>query len=335
MMRIRLATTLIVFLAAVSLLSVAGSSVGQATYSAVEPAQTTVTLPAIADATVKSWQPDTNIGGDDVLELSYSTVDVPREAVTLLRFDMASALPANAIIDSVTLQLFLEGAAGANPIPVAAYFVTSSWAEGSVTWNTFPTANPVGIIAQVDASPGSYKSWDVTSYAQAWHSGSNNGLYLRGPTDGTFYQRFFESREHNESVPRLVVTYHIPCPTDAFEPNDSFEQAAEGAWINPGEENTAYICGSGDVDYFAFSATAGQAIMIDLYGAVDNLPDDFDLELYNPGQGVVAISNNGGTTPEQIVHTAEQSGTWYVHVYGYLGAYSAVDPYNLFVTLSA
>ncbi|HIE30947.1 MAG TPA: DNRLRE domain-containing protein, partial [Methanosarcinales archaeon] len=170
------------------------------------PSSTTVTLTAVADTTVKSWQPDSNFGSEEVLELSYSAIDVVREEVTLLRFDLASAIPANAIIDSAVLELFLVDGAGADPAPVAAYFVTSNWAESSVTWNSFPTAEPIGVVSQVYRSPG-YKSWDISSFAWVWQGGSNNGVFLRGPVDGTYYERTFESREHDESVPRLVVTY--------------------------------------------------------------------------------------------------------------------------------
>ena len=180
---------------------------------------TTVTLTAVADATVKSWQPDSNFGSESVLTLSYSAIDEVREAVTLLRFDVASALPEGAIIDSASLELFLEDGAGADPAGVTAYFVTSSWAESSVIWNSFPTAEPIGVISQVDRSPDSYKSWQVTSFARVWQSGSNNGVYLRGPVDGTYYERTFESREHGESVPRLVVTYHLPSPAYTFAGN--------------------------------------------------------------------------------------------------------------------
>ncbi|MBC8249669.1 MAG: PPC domain-containing protein [Anaerolineales bacterium] len=329
-MRTRMTLITILLLATVTALLVTGSAAGHATYSAPELTLTTVNLAAVADATVKSWQPNTNFGGEDTLELSYSTIDTVREAAAIMRFDVASALPPNVIIDSAILKLDVVEGAGADPVSVAAYFVTSGWAEGSVTWNSFPTANPIGIASNVSASPGSQASWNVTSFAQAWYSGSDNGLYLRGPTNGTYYERTFESRE--QGGPRLTVTYHVSCPTDAYEPNDNFAQAAN---INPGVAHTAYICGSGDVDYFEFYVTAGQEITIDLYGVEDDLPDDYDLGLYDPDEGYVAISNNAGTTPEQIVHTADQTGTWYARVYGYLGAYSALAPYKLLVTLSA
>jgi len=47
----------------------------------------------------------------------------------------------------------------------------------------------------------------------------------------------------------------------------------------------------------------------------------------------VASSAAGGTIPEQIVHTAEQTGDYRARVIGYGGAYSAAHPYRLRVTL--
>ncbi len=319
-------------LAGLSLQPVAGSAPAElraSTGPAIhEPAtvQTSVTLNAVADASVYSTAPGSNFGGDDTLTVSYVSIDTVQEAVSLVKFDLSS-LPAGAVIDSAQLQLYLTSSAGANPVSIAAYYVTSAWSEYGVTWNSFPTANPVGVNASIDAGAG-YKSWGITSYAQAWQSGSNNGVYLRGP--GSYFNRTFYSREAGTS-PRLLINYHIPCPADGFEPNDTFVQAAEGAWINSGVQNTAYICPSGDDDYFAFDAVNGQEITLDLY----DLPADFDLKLYDPAEGLVASSTKGGTTPEQIVFTANQSGRWYAHVYGYNSAYSAETPYHLRLNLSA
>ena len=201
-----------------------------------------------------------------------------QQAVSLVKFDVGS-LPAGAAIDSAQLQLYLTGSAGANPVSIGAYFVTSGWSENGVTYNTFPTANPVGINASIDAAAG-YKSWSITGFAQSWLSGANNGVYLRGPTSS--FSRTFYSRESG-TAPKLVITYHIACPADSFEPNNSFEQAAAGAHLSAGVENTGYICPDGDDDYFAFDAANGQQITLDLY----DLPADFDLELYDPAEGFV------------------------------------------------
>ncbi len=183
--------------------------------------QESVTLYAVADATVKSWQPNSNFGSEHTLEASYSTGDVIAEQVALVRFDLAS-LPADAVIDLAVMELYLVGAAGDNPKSIAAYYVTGAWTESTVTWNTFPTAEPLGIIAAVDDVTGAYKSWTVTDWASYWHGHprENRGVYLRRlASETSYFERVFESREHNERMPRLVVRYHLPAtatptPTD-------------------------------------------------------------------------------------------------------------------------
>ena len=82
-----------------------------------------------------------------------------------------------------------------------------------------------------------------------------------------------------------------------YEPNDSFAQAAG---INPGVEYTAYICGSGDWDFFEFYVVAGQEITIDLYGVVDDLPGHYDVELLGPDEGYAGGSHNAGTTTKSL-----------------------------------
>lgn len=171
--------------------------------------QTTVTLDAVADATVRQWDADTNFGEDPSLELAYKGDD--EEAATLIRFDLSS-LPPDAVIDAAYLRLYLEGATGADPVTINAYFVTSSWDESTVTWDSDITTGEWALYADIDAAVGSYKSWDISSYAQSWVGapGANYGVLLRGPTDGTYYERWFESLDHGEYVPQLEVTYHVP-----------------------------------------------------------------------------------------------------------------------------
>jgi hypothetical protein len=174
-------------------------------------AQATVTLNAAADATVRQWAPDTNFGGEASLQLAYAGQN--EEAVTLVRFDLSS-LPPDAVVDSASLRLYLASASGADPVSIATHAVTQAWNEigdDGVTWHNFPTVAPMGIHTDIDAEVASYKRWPATSYAQAWIDDptSNHGVMLRGPTDGTNYERVFESREHLERVPQLEITYHL------------------------------------------------------------------------------------------------------------------------------
>ncbi|MGQ9586575.1 MAG: CARDB domain-containing protein [Anaerolineae bacterium] len=109
---------------------------------------------------------------------------------------------------------------------------------------------------------------------------------------------------------------------DPYEPNDTFDQATS---ISPGIVYNAYVCSATDQDYYAFYAGMGDEIQADLY----SLPDDYDLVLYNPSRDAVASSTNGGTADERVIYLADRNGYWYVHVYGWAGAYSLAGPYSL------
>ena len=220
-MRIRMALITIVILAAVMVLSIVGAAAGQPRYIGAERALSTVTLYAVADATVRSVQPNTNFGSDHYLELSYDEWEGgPLEEIVLLQFDL-SGLPAGAVIDSAVMELYLVYATGDNPKSVGAYYVTSAWSESTVTWNTFPTADPWSLGSSVDNVTFQYKSWSMTSWASYWQSSptENHGVYLRRRTwETTDFERMFESKDHNENRPRLVVNYHLPTPTPTITP---------------------------------------------------------------------------------------------------------------------
>jgi hypothetical protein len=181
---------------------------------------TSMTFYAVADATVRSAQPNANFGNEHYLELSYNQIEGAAEEIVLLRFDL-SGLPASAVIDSAAMELYLVDAAGDNPKSLAAYYVTSAWSESTVTWNTFPIANPWGVISSVDNITGRYKSWSITNWASYWYSNptENHGVYLRRLTsETTYFERTFESKDHMENRPRLVVNYSIPTPTPTITP---------------------------------------------------------------------------------------------------------------------
>ena len=201
----------VVFLVAIMVM-VAGMTAGRAAPGRAEPAQTEVTLFAVADATVESWQPNANFGSATTLDLLCCGIDAVQEALFLVRFDLTS-LPADAVIDSANLQLYLTAASGASPVSVAVSYVTGPWDEHTVTWNDFPQAEPIAIQAPVDSTVDSFKTWAITSYAAAWHSSpaENYGVFLRGPSNG--FARTFESREGGSFTPQLMISYHVPAPT--------------------------------------------------------------------------------------------------------------------------
>jgi hypothetical protein len=111
-----------------------------------------------------------------------------------------------------------------------------------------------------------------------------------------------------------------PCP-DAYEPNNTTATAPTVAvpiGIN------ALIASASDADYYKVVLAVGGTFNISL----TNLPYDYDLRLLNSAGTQVASSANGGTTAESITYVAA-AGTYYVHVFGYGGAFDAFRCYYL------
>ena len=178
--------------------------------SAEVGALSTVTLYAIADASIDEVFGDTNLGHAHTLEVQYLSSRQVRRC--LIRFNLGAALPSDAIIDSARLELYLEGSQGAGSVNLVASRILQNWTEGSVTWNTRPSTGSPTASGLFGPSTG-YQGMNVTSIAQAWHNAAHYGLELRGPGAETTYSRVFESREHGERPPRLIVNYHLPAPT--------------------------------------------------------------------------------------------------------------------------
>jgi len=114
------------------------------------------------------------------------------------------------------------------------------------------------------------------------------------------------------------------CP-DLFEPNDSFG----AAWpLDPPYPTTiqSYICSAADNDYFSFSAA-----MLDTIGIrLEQLPKNYDLELYDPHDDLVASSRKRGTAEELIeFEVSNFEGEFRVRVFSPGGDYEPSQPYFL------
>ena len=111
------------------------------------------------------------------------------------------------------------------------------------------------------------------------------------------------------------------------EPNDSFTNA----WfLSPGTIQSYVCCEWTDLDFFKFSAQAGDLIRLKL----TNLPANYDLCLYDPKQNQMACSENGGTTDEFIERTAGSNGDHYAKIYGVKGACSSNETYTFSVQVT-
>ena len=116
-----------------------------------------------------------------------------------------------------------------------------------------------------------------------------------------------------------------PPASDTYEPNGT--TATAYGLLTSGTTYSSFITSASDDDYFKFTVGAAGAVAVNLSG----FSGDYDLFLYNSAGTEVArgyTSNN----PETIAYNATATGTYYVRVDGYNGAFSTTDDYQLRVT---
>lgn len=166
--------------------------------------------------------------------------------------------------------------------------------------------------------------------APAWNevTGLTSNTYsLTGLTQTTAYEfQVLSVCEAASSAFSGTYTFNTlaPCP-DAFEPNNTL--AAAAPVVLPLSTN-ALIASQTDVDYYSFTIAAQSDISL----FMGNLAGDYDVRILNASGTQLAISDNGSTTSENINLQEQNPGTYYVHVYGFNGAFSTTQCYSLFVS---
>ncbi|MEJ5200507.1 MAG: DNRLRE domain-containing protein, partial [Anaerolineae bacterium] len=184
------------------------------------PAASTTLYP-VADTWVNYFLPNNNYGTTTQLRVGSSECPgqgFPDRGRALLRFDL-SALPAGQVIQSASLQLYLNyaytGSGGATINTIGLHRVTANWTETGSTWNSQPGHSSTAYdTTDVGTATGAWYSWDATQLVREWYQGtySNYGLKLISQAETTCNMRQFDSREGTYD-PRLVITYGTPTPT--------------------------------------------------------------------------------------------------------------------------
>lgn len=179
--------------------------------------------------------------------------------------------------------------------------------------------------------PGDYDLYLVNSSGTILARSENGGttsesLTYSNSAAGTYYIKVvgYNGAYSTTQAYNLKATFTGGTSSDPYEPNDSTSTAYA---ITSGTTYNAYIYSTTDVDYYKFSKTTSGTITVSL----TNLPGDYDLYLLNSAGTIVAYSENAGTTSESISYSAS-TGTYYVEVVGYNGAYSKTTKYAVKAT---
>lgn len=116
--------------------------------------------------------------------------------------------------------------------------------------------------------------------------------------------------------------------TDIFEPNDSKQQAAQ---IQPAQVYEGLIGHALDIDWFKFALTAPQPnVRVTLF----NLPANYNLFLYDPGNVKIGFSKNNNTEADTIIANELTPGIYYIKIRGKAGKSDPSNCYSLNVETS-
>jgi hypothetical protein len=185
------------------------------------------TSTAVIDTAVKQDSAATNFG-------TATTIDVQSQSSNknhrvYVKFDLTRCSPAiasTATVKIATLRLVMSGVP-TNCRTQDLFKVTSTWAEGTVTWNTQPFGtslnNPASGSASATATVGTspcgftavgYVSWTVTTDVSSFVAGTstNFGWMIRDDVENqstTARTATYAAKDANvlAGSPQLVVTY--------------------------------------------------------------------------------------------------------------------------------
>ncbi len=326
---------------------------------------TTVTLDAVADTFLDAANSTVNYGSQS--EVRVALLSQPSTyRISLVGFDL-SKIPSNAVVTSAELGLYLITGSGQSSVTVSLQRCTSAWKEHSVTYKTMP--GMTSVTSTKVGTGGGWVKWDARKLVAGWVDGSytNYGAAFLGPSSGSDYERVFSSREKGPAA-RLMITYSLPTPTptatptrtstptptatstptptptptptgtpttcdDPHEPNDTLADAWSLDPLSEDGEGSieSWICSPTDEDFFSFTAAINDQILVTL----DRLPKNYDLELYDPHDDLVAFSTRPGTTAESITFIASNfDGAYRARVLTPDGEYNESQPYHLAVRVT-
>jgi len=231
-------------------ITLAGLSMSLTALAAGGQSITRTFQPSAADSWLDQKNDTTNYGSDTTMTVDSHRLGVSRNGRAVVQFDI-SQIPTGSTVSSATLSLYAS-AVPASTRTYYAHVITTSWAEGTVTWNT-PWTTPGGdsnastVSATTPGSAG-WMNFDVTSDVSSFVNGTANyGWLIKDGTEdsGTEYITTFYTKEEGTQTtlrPKLSVTF-----TALW---DSYGDTARSSQIDTFTDSygTVYMKGTGFLD---------------------------------------------------------------------------------------
>jgi hypothetical protein len=132
-----------------------------------------------------------------------------------IQFNAIENLPANTVILSANLELYLGSTTNLSNFYIELHVVTEIWEEDTITWNdqpdyleTMETETPINPFYVP-----CWVFWDISSLLQGWINGSiaHYGVALVAGNVQLNYTYIYSSDNiYPDRRPKLIITYYIP-----------------------------------------------------------------------------------------------------------------------------
>jgi len=144
------------------------------------------------------------------------------------------------------------------------------------------------------------------------------------PRSGTYLIRVYSTRGSELAYNLEVITVGSGCADDGNEDNDD---RANATLADFGDQTGLTICPSDD-DWYTVDLAAGDGLTAGIF--FDDAQGDLDLQIVDAMGNTLASSVSVVNNEEATVGMVAAAGTYYVRVYGFLGA---ANDYDLSLTL--
>src|SRR5437660_595169 len=259
-------------------------------------------LPVTANTYVSSAAPTTNNGNSPSLVVQKSS-----NGTTLIKLDLSQLTAAgvsSTAVSKATLKLYTSAVTGQGTFDL--YRIDSSWAEGTVTYNTSPAM--ALITAGAAAWPGvqcvntasKYVQVDITSLVQDWLAGghANNGLALK--PNATTISVTFEGKESTTTshAPELDVVLNTSLA--------QLQGQITPAQVAPGTYNISITGNAATANSAITAGSATTASSAGVAGALALTPSQCGATLFATGIQPNGNANCSGITnahlPSSVVY---------------------------------
>ena len=147
---------------------------------------------------------------------------------------------------------------------------------------------------------------------------------------GTFVVTFTVTDSLGLSDPtpdtRTITVQSVVTCTDDYEPDDTLATAFGP--LTSGNSYDGKICSGTDEDWFKIEVGGTGTISLNMIPPQSPCLN-FDISLHDFNGTQVDASTLGGCTTENITYDATTTGTYYIHVYGFQGAFDEDQTYTL------